>query len=122
MVLELPIFQLMIIMVLDFLQGQGYLIKLNSASELVISGTKIVPEDVTLSFNTGWNLFGYLRDSSADLVETVMPINDHIIIIKNYAGLAYLPTFNYNGIGNMDPGQGYLMKLDTVVDFTYPGN
>ena len=51
-----------------------------------------------------------------------MPINDHIIIIKNYAGLAYLPTFNYNGIGNMDPGQGYLMKLDTVVDFTYPGN
>ena len=41
----------------------------------------------------------------------VINATGNLIIVKNYNGLAYLPEFNFNGIGNMVPGQGYQIKV-----------
>ena len=35
-----------------------------------------------------------------------------IIIIKDYLGAAYLPEWDYNGIGTLHPGQGYQLKTN----------
>ena len=38
--------------------------------------------------------------------------SDFIVIIKDYLGAAYLPEFNFNGIGDLNPGQGYQIKTN----------
>ena len=35
---------------------------------------------------------------------------DNLIIVKNYSGAAYLPDFDFDGIGLLDNLQGYLIK------------
>lgn len=100
----------------------GYLIKLTESEELVIQGTKINPETYNIELNEGWSLIGYLRDSSANLVEMLSPIQENIIIVKSFDGAAYLPDWDYNGIGNMVSGEGYQIKVNANVSFTYPAN
>jgi len=50
------------------------------------------------------------------------PINEHIVIVKTFDGTAYLPDWGYNGIGDMTPGMGYQIKVDSDVSFTYSPN
>jgi len=38
-----------------------------------------------------------------------------LVIFKNYVGLAYLPEWDYNGIGDMIPTQGYQLKINQDV-------
>ena len=106
----------------DLNNGKGYLIKLSDASDLTISGTKLLPQDYQMEFNVGWNMFSYLRDSSGNLEQMLAPILNEIIIVKTFDGTAYLPEWNYNGIGDFIPGEGYQAKLTSSVTFYYPGN
>lgn len=101
---------------------QGYLVKCASAVDLNLTGVKIAPENFVLSLSQGWNMFAYLRDTSADLVEMLEPIQNQIIIVKTFDGTAYLPDWNFNGIGNLNPGEGYQIKLMSDVNFSYPAN
>ena len=102
--------------------GDAYLIKLLSNQNLSISGTKIIPEEFVINLSEGWSLLGYLRDSPANLVEMLTDINEQIIIVKTFDGSAYLPDWDFNGIGEMTPGQGYQIKLNTAASFSYPSN
>jgi murein tripeptide amidase MpaA len=106
----------------DLLNDQGYLVKLIQSNSLSIYGTKIVPENYPISLNLGWNMFGYLRDNPINLEEALSPIQSQIIIVKNWVGSAYLPDWNYNGIGHLMPGEGYQVKLSSSVTFNYPLN
>jgi len=106
----------------DVSTGEAYLIKLTQSETLVIEGTKVVPENFVITLEEGWSLLGYLRDSPANLVSMLAPINDQIIIVKTFDGTAYLPDWDYNGIGDMNPGEGYQIKVDSAVSFTYPPN
>ena len=73
-------------------------------------------EGYSITLQTGWNLFGYsCANSSEYLTELVESIIDVIIIIKNNAGDAYLPEYNYNGIGNLNGGYGYQIKITSQV-------
>ena len=106
----------------DAVVGEAYLIKLSQAQSLSVSGTKVVPENVVLNLSQGWSLLGYLRDTPANLVTMLSSINDNIIIVKTFDGTAYLPSFNFNGIGDLSPGEGYQIKLDGEVNFYFPSN
>jgi murein tripeptide amidase MpaA len=106
----------------NLVDGQAYQLKLGSAGDLTIMGTKIMPETFVMNLNEGWNMFAYLRDSSADLTEMLASIQDQIIVVKAYDGSAYLPDWDYNGIGNFQPGEGYQIKVNTAVNFSYPEN
>ena len=43
------------------------------------------------------------------------------VLIKNNAGSAYLPEWNFNGIGDMIAGQGYQIKLNSAQQLTIFG-
>ena len=65
-------------------------------------------------------MISYLRTEEADASSVLAGLNqtENLLIAKNAMGLAYLPEFNFNGIGDMVPGQGYQIKLveaDTLV-------
>jgi hypothetical protein len=102
--------------------GQGYQTKVVEAVTLNIHGPIIQPEHTPVTLYEGWNMIGYLRMNPADLQEIMVQIVDQVIIAKNNNGNAYLATYDFNGIGNMVPGQGYQIKVNENVDLVYNAN
>ena len=69
-------------------------------------------------------MVGYLRVDSANAqaVFAELDATDNLVIAKDFQGSAYLPEYNFNGIGDMFPGQGYQLKLNEADVLTYLSN
>jgi len=108
----------------DLLVGQGYQIKTTEAVELEVSGAYAFPEENPIEVSAGWNMVGYLRTdaAAADAVMANINATGNLIIAKDYNGAAYLPEWNFNGIGDMVPGQGYQLKTNNVDELQYLSN
>ena len=93
--------------------GQGYQTKFYVSDVLSICGLFVYPEFNPIVLTSGWNMIGYLLTESAAADTILADINatGNLIIVKDYIGAAYLPEFNFNGIGYMMPGQGYQIKI-----------
>ena len=102
--------------------GEGYLVKTYNETELTLNGTYSVPEDNPITLNQGWNLFGALRLESSDVEAVFEPIVTEVIIVKNSAGEAYLPDWDFNGIGVIEPGKAYQVKMQSTQMLTYLAN
>ena len=97
----------------DFQVGQGYQIKTNDELSLEISGAYAFPEDHPIILTQGWNMIGYLREEPLNTSEVFSEIinSGNILIVKDYLGSAFLPEWEFNGIGDMQPGEGYQVKM-----------
>lgn len=85
-----------------------------------MSQTETVNPAITKNFTAGWNMFGYPCPQSLDLVEALGSIIDKVIIVKNNNGSVYMPEFGFNGIGYLESGEGYQIKLsDTEYGFSF---
>ena len=84
----------------------------------------MLPEENPVNLEAGWNMIGYLRTSpaAADAVLSDMNASGNLIIAKDYLGAAYLPEWNFNGIGNLNPGQGYQIKVNNAGVLQYNAN
>ena len=93
--------------------GWGYQLKMENERSLIIGGDYAFPENNPVELSAGWNLIGYLRTESALTNQILSDFVDagNLIIVKDYLGAAYLPEYDFNGIGNMLPGYGYQIKL-----------
>ena len=103
---------------------EGYFVKTTISTTLNIYGTFILPEDNPISLNNGWSAIPYLRTDEvpADLVFAEIVNNNNLVIVKNYLGQAYLPDWNFNGIGNLVPGQAYQVKTNNEDYLHYLSN
>jgi len=98
----------------DFNIGEGYLIKVTQDAELVVNGLYQSPENNPIVLEQGWNIMGYLPIESKAADTVFSSIEQHVIIVKDNLGNAYLPDWDYNGIGFLEPGQGYLVKMNIL--------
>lgn len=107
---------------LDF--RQGYQIKTNAPDILEICGLQMHPEEHEILIEAGWNSISYLKDVPTSVEEVMQDLtdNENLIILKDYEGMAYFPDLNFNGIGNMQPGQGYKLKSNTTGTINYPAD
>ena len=96
----------------DLEAGQGYFIKTSDECSLDFLGAFSKPELNPISLQHGWNTVGYLRPNaeSADVIFNSLVNQGFIQLIKNYSGSVYIPEWNFNGIGFMEPGHGYQVK------------
>ena len=69
-------------------------------------------EQIEISFDVGWNMFGYTSSIIEDVSVIMAPHNDYIQIIKDNHGDQYWPSYNFNGIGDFIPGEGYQIRLN----------
>ena len=99
--------------------GKGYQVKMNSPEDLLVTGTQ-VPYDTPLELNGGWNIMGYLHNQQHNAAEMMSSMYNNLIIMKDELGNVYWPTYNLNNIGNMQPGEGYQIKLAGPYTFSYP--
>jgi hypothetical protein len=76
--------------------------------------------NIPLVLPQGWSLFGYTCLESQNVISAFEPIIDHLIIVKDSYGNAYLPDWNFNGIGTLDYSVGYQIKLSQeITDFQF---
>lgn len=55
-------------------------------------------------------------------IENVLfPVVNDLVIVKDFAGSAYLPDYAFNGIGLMEIGQGYQTKATDFLSFDICG-
>ena len=108
----------------DVLIGQGYQVKLTNESSILMPGTYQLPEENPIDLTPGWNLIGYLRLEGADAAAVMADVvaNDNLIIAKDFNGNAYLPEYNFNGIGDMFPTEGYQLKVIEPDQILYLSN
>tara|TARA_B110000977_G_scaffold72459_1_gene98124 strand:- start:1059 stop:2042 length:984 start_codon:yes stop_codon:yes gene_type:complete len=108
----------------DLVIGQAYQIKTTVDSQLTIDGAYAFPEENAVALSAGWNMIGYLRTDAApvDLVFADMVANGNLVIAKNYLGSAFLPEWNFNGIGDMLPGAGYQVKTNEATTLQFLSN
>ena len=50
------------------------------------------------------------------------PLTDNLIIAKDYLGNAYIPQWDFNGIGDIQMGHGYYVKTNTETTLTLYGD
>jgi hypothetical protein len=101
---------------------EAYQAYASEADNLVVDGTPVVPELDSMTLETGWNYFAYLRKSALNIEEALSSIDDDILIVKDNAGKLYLPQYSINSIGEMMPGQGYLGFMTAERKLGYPPN
>ena len=70
----------------------------------------------------GWSLLGYLRQNTISIESALNTIISEIIIVKNGNGQVFWPQYNVNFISTMNPGEGYLIKMNSQQILTYPSN
>ncbi|MBL7807137.1 MAG: choice-of-anchor L domain-containing protein, partial [Saprospiraceae bacterium] len=100
----------------------GYQVKANAKDTLIMMGLQVMPEDVPISINAGWNCIAYLRDNPRNVATVFSTIQGNIELVKNNEGKIYSPQFGINTIGNMLPGQGYKVKASTNTTLLYSSN
>jgi hypothetical protein len=44
-----------------------------------------------------------------------------LLVVKDNDGWAYLVAYDYNAVGDLEPGQGYLIKVASSVNITIKG-
>lgn len=60
----------------------------------------------------GWSIIStYVNPTNINFSNFIAPVVNNLIIAKDYIGNAYLPDWDYNGIGDLGEGQAYLIKM-----------
>ena len=108
----------------EMIVGQGYQIKIQDATNLTVVGDYMFPEENPIYLIEGWNLVAYLRleNAPAEAVFESLDSSGNLIVVKDDQGLAYLPNWNFNGIGNLSPGKAYQVKTNNEDFLHYLSN
>jgi len=106
----------------DLILGHAYQVKVNQETVIEFEGDYTLPNEVSIVLPVGWSLLGYLRINPADCVDVFEAISDEIELVKDYLGNAYLPNWNFNGIGDLVAGQGYQIKMNSTQVLQYNSN
>lgn len=71
---------------------------------------------ILIDINQGWNLVGFSCAEDLDATLAFSPYINELIIAKDYLGNAYLPEWDFNGIGTLERGFGYQIKISEAIN------
>ncbi len=100
----------------------GYQCYITVAESLIVVGQQQTPELTPIVMNAGWRMVAYLRDTPLEAGVALASLGANLVIAKNGSGMVYWPELSINMIGDMLPGQGYQIYLNTASTLTYPAN
>ena len=101
---------------------EGYLVKMNAPDDFSITGTPVDPL-TPINLNTGYQFISYFHDYPMDASAAFAGIlNNNLSFIRNSGGnmLRKLGPNWVNNIGNVVPGEGYLVKMNAPATLIYP--
>jgi len=75
---------------------------------------------IEINLVSGWNMIGYPCTQEIIVSDAFSSIVDKVIIVKDNSGAVYLPEWGFNGIGFLEGGQGYQIKItEFILGFTF---
>jgi len=98
--------------------NQGYLVKLNEADNLWITGEE-VEADRPIPLQEGWSMAAYFPVEEMEAETAFDNIADELIIAKDGDGHFYLPRFNFNNMPPLYRGAGYQVKVSEEVELVW---
>jgi PKD repeat protein len=93
----------------------GYLLRLNNNAVLNIEGLPVYPE-IPVDLNPGYQFVAYLLTEPTDALSAFSDILEHLDFAKDSFGNLFRkigPNW-VNNIGNLNPGEGYLLKMNAA--------
>jgi hypothetical protein len=99
--------------------GAMFKVKVNAACTLTVAGSA-VPSANQIHLGGGWNWVAYLPPTAMSIAAALESIKGQVLEVKSltqsatYSGGAWSLTFN------MQPGQGYAIKMSSPGILTYP--
>tara|TARA_B100001093_G_C26839401_1_gene1019855 strand:+ start:1259 stop:2833 length:1575 start_codon:yes stop_codon:yes gene_type:complete len=78
--------------------------------------TSDVCPSININLNTGWNLVGFSCSNEINVGTAMSPYVNKLIIVKDNLGNAYLPDWDFNGIGVFERGYGYQLKINQEIN------
>ena len=98
--------------------SQGYQIRVTAESILPITGT-LIPVDTPIHLRRGWSMIAYYPEML--LAERVAFANvvDILFLAKNWRGRFYRPPIDFSNMDDLEPGQGYQVRMTEGVDFVW---
>ena len=106
----------------DWIINEGYLVKMFSGDSFIIEGDVVDPA-TPIQLEEGFQFVSYFPDTPIDALtafETI--IGDNLDFIRNSQGqiLRKIGPNWVNGIGDCNPGEGYLVKMIAADVLIYP--
>ena len=81
-----------------------------------VSNAQSQQNDSTLYLPQGWSMFGYVSTEQIDVLSAFTEIATEIEIVKDGLGLAYIPDWGFNAIGDFQFARGYQVKMINEVE------
>jgi hypothetical protein len=105
----------------DWVSTEGYMFKMNGVDELGFTGIPLDPRG-GIFLQMGFNFISYLPQSPIDALLAVENILDNLDFVRNSNGntLRKIGPNWVNGIGNLNPNEGYLVKMNNDDLLFYP--
>lgn len=98
---------------------KGYAVKVINPVQIEVEGLTLDPQQ-PIRVNFGWSMISFLPDQSISVVTALNTLENRIILVKDDEGSFYSPEWDWNGIGALEPGEGYQIKLRSVGELIYP--
>ncbi len=107
----------------DWVNTEGYLFKMSSADELTINGD-VIDQQTPIELSTGYQLIGYLPDEALNTEDVFQDVLENLDFVRNTEGFMFrkIGPVWVNSIGDMQPGEGYLVKMLADDILIYPGS
>ena len=98
--------------------SKGYLVKVTEPAVLRLEGMSVMADE-PLHLTQGWQMIAYYPRRAVNVVVALSGIRDQLQVAKNGYGNFYIPSYNFNNIGDMREGQGYQVRVTEAVDLVY---
>jgi len=102
----------------DWNVAEGYMIKVTEPATLHLEGMTVMRDD-TIHLQDGWQIVSYYPRQAVNTAVALAGIADQLQVAKDGSGNFYLPSYNYENIGEMHEGSGYQLKLNGAMDLVY---
>ena len=104
----------------DWNLTKGYEICVAHPTQLEIEGIE-VQADLPIQVDPGWSIVPYLLTQPTNVSTALSSIEDNLRFVKQTDGAFYAPEWDWDGIGNMMPGNGYKVSMTGAGRLVYSG-
>jgi len=104
----------------NWVTTEGYLFKMINPDSFEIIGYPIF-EQTPIELINGYQIISYLPSDPRDCEEVFTGILNNLDFVRNTAGQMFrkIGSVWVNGIGDMQPGEGYLVKMNNADELIY---
>lgn len=100
--------------------SEGYRVIVSEPTTSTYSGASVSPAR-SYTLETGrWNWVGHPYLHPTSVVEAFAPISDRVEIVLSAEGGFYIPEWEVNTLGALEPGLGYMVFSSEDIRFSYP--